>query len=60
MISFGPVGISGAGIVISLMWLMASVFNLNYLLSAAVAIELSIFWAFSLIIGLCLDIKYES
>ena len=39
MISFGLVGMSGAGIIISLMWLSASVLNLNYLLSATVAIE---------------------
>jgi putative flippase GtrA len=48
MISFGRVGISGAGIIISLMWLMVSVFNLNYLLSATGTIELSILWPFFL------------
>jgi dolichol-phosphate mannosyltransferase len=48
MISFGLVGASGAGIIIFLMWLWVSVFNLNYLLSAAVAIELSVLWAFFL------------
>jgi dolichol-phosphate mannosyltransferase len=48
IISFGLVGMSGAGIIISLMWLWVSVFNLNYLFSGAVAIELSILWAFFL------------
>lgn len=48
MISFGLVGVSGAGIIMSLLWLWASVFNLNYLLSAAIAIDLSILWPFFL------------
>gem|GEM_PF-386002 len=48
LISFALVGASGAGIILSLMWVLVSVFNLNYLLCAVLAIELSIIWAFFL------------
>jgi dolichol-phosphate mannosyltransferase len=48
LISFGLVGASGAAIIMFLMWLFVSVFNSNYILSGAIAIELSIIWAFNL------------
>jgi dolichol-phosphate mannosyltransferase len=48
LISFALVGTSGAGIILFLMWLLVSVFNLNYMLGGAFAIELSIIWAFFL------------
>jgi len=46
LISFGLVGASGAGIILSLMWFLVSIHNFNYILSGALAIELSIIWAF--------------
>jgi len=46
-ITFGLVGSSGAGITLFLTWLGVNL-NLHYLLSAAIAIETSIGWAFLL------------
>jgi dolichol-phosphate mannosyltransferase len=48
LISFALVGASGAGIIIFLMWLLVSVFEMYYILGGAIAIELSILWAFFL------------
>jgi dolichol-phosphate mannosyltransferase len=48
IMSFALVGASGAGIILFLTWLFVSALGLNYLLSAAIAIELSIIWAFFL------------
>ena len=48
VISFAIVGASGAAIIMSLMWLFVSVYHFNYMASGAVAIELSIIWAFFL------------
>ena len=48
LLSYAVVGASGAGIILFLTWLFVDVFGLNYLLSAAIAIELSIVWAFFL------------
>ncbi len=47
MISFAIVGASGAGIILFLTWLGVQ-FGLHYILSAAIGIELSILWAFTL------------
>ena len=48
LISFALVGMSGAAIILTLMWLFVSIFSLNYLVGGAIAIELSIIWAFFL------------
>ena len=48
LITFAAVGASGAAIIMLLMWLFVSVYNLNYLISGAIAVETSIFWAFFL------------
>jgi dolichol-phosphate mannosyltransferase len=45
---FAFVGATGAIIILLLTWLFTSVGGLWYILSAALAIELSIFWAFAL------------
>jgi dolichol-phosphate mannosyltransferase len=45
---FAFVGATGPIIILPLTWLLTSVGGLWYILSAALAIELSIFWAFSL------------
>lgn len=46
VISFAIVGASGAAIIMSLMFLFVSIYHFNYMASGAVAIELSIIWAF--------------
>jgi len=48
LITFAAVGASGAAIIMLLMWMFVSVYNLNYLISGIIAVELSIFWAFFL------------
>jgi len=45
LLTFGLVGLSGAGIILFLTWLGVN-FGLHYILSAAIGIETSIFWAF--------------
>lgn len=46
LLTFALVGLSGAGIILFLTWLLVG-FNLPYLAAAAIAIEVSILWAFA-------------
>jgi dolichol-phosphate mannosyltransferase len=48
LFSFVIVGASGAGVILLLLWIGTSLLKINYIISAAVAIELSILWSFAL------------
>jgi dolichol-phosphate mannosyltransferase len=48
LVSFALVGASGAGIILLLTWIGTELFQFYYMVSAAIAIEVSIIWAFLL------------
>lgn len=45
---FALVGASGAGIILSLLWILTELIGFNYMYSAVISIEMSILWAFVL------------
>jgi dolichol-phosphate mannosyltransferase len=47
-ISFLLVGASGAGVILLLLWIGTSIFGIHFMISAVIAIESSIIWAFFL------------
>ena len=48
LVRFATVGLSGALVILGLLWALTDLAGIPYLVSAAIAIEISIFWAFAL------------